>query len=77
MLEAAKLLMVKEGLHPKPVLIPEPALFLCYMESVRPRRGLGGSRREEAEGCGQADSYHKSSVPGGMQTVPETPKAIF
>lgn len=29
---------------------------------------------EEAEGCGQANSYHRSSVPGGMQTVPETPK---
>ena len=29
---------------------------------------------EEARGCGQADSYHRGSVPGGMQTVPETPK---
>lgn len=76
MLEAAKLLMVKQGLHPKPVVIPEPALFLCHKESASPGRWSwwGGQGEEEAEGCGQADSYQRSKVPGGMQTVPEIPK---
>lgn len=41
-----------------------------------PRGQLGVSERGEgmAEGCGQADSYHRSSVPVGIQTMPETPK---
>lgn len=38
--------------------------------------GLGGSRREEAEGCVHADSYLRNSVPGGTQTVPETPQTF-
>lgn len=54
MFEALKLLMVKQGLHPKLLVIPEPALFLCHMESASP--GGVGVRGEEAEGCGQADS---------------------
>lgn len=39
MFEALKLLMVKQGLHPKLLVIPEPALFLCHMESASPGRG--------------------------------------
>lgn len=35
--------MVRQGLHPKPILIPEPALFLCHMQSTR--EGLGGRGR--------------------------------
>ena len=73
MFEALNLLMVKQGLHPKLLVIPEPALFLCHMESASPGRGWG-VRGRGGGGCGQADSYHRSGIPGGMQTVPETPK---
>lgn len=41
MFEALKLLTVKQGLHPKLLVIPEPALFLCHMESASPGRGWG------------------------------------